>query len=197
MYGFFSTLLGPDREITMAGKIKGTDIVALRKIFTDQGAAAEKAFLDSLAPELRDLYQATLHSTWSPVDLQTRLYEQAALTLYREADDRMYRLGRAMADRSYSGVYKFFLKIPSVEMVIGTAAKVWGTYFDTGQASVEKSADKEIFFVVKHYPELPAPMREVIGGNISSIMEYAGAKNVRVEHLHDHPLDWRWRVKWE
>ncbi|MEW6516117.1 MAG: DUF2378 family protein [candidate division FCPU426 bacterium] len=179
------------------GSIKGTDIVALRKLFAEQGQAVEGAFLDGLPPELRSMYQATLYSTWSPVDQQTRLYEKAAESLFPGAPDRMQRLGRAMADKSYSGVYKFFLRIPSIPIVVSLAAKVWGTYFDTGQATAEKTGNQEILFAVKRFPDLPPAMREVISGNICSIMEYAGAKNVRVQHVPDNPQEWRWRIKWE
>ncbi len=40
-------------------------------------------------------------------------------------------------------------------------------------------------------------MREVISGNVSSILEYAGAKNVKVQHISANPMEWRWLVKWE
>ncbi len=136
---------------------KGTDVVALRKIFRERGEDEEKIFLVALDAELTEFYLNIIHTTMTPVGKQTALYVKAAETLFPGDAGKMHKLGRAMADKSYSSVYKFFLKIPSVQIVVGMAAKVWGTYFDTGKALTEKAGDREIFFIVKNYPDCPRP----------------------------------------
>ncbi len=178
-------------------KIKGTDIVSIRKLFSERGKDDERAFIATLSPELWNLYQTALYATWSSVELQILLYEKAAHYLFPNDQKKMYKLGRAMAEKSYGGVYKFFLKIPSVSMILNISAKVWNTYFDTGKGKIETISKNTIYFVVQDFPGLPAAMGDAVSGNITMLMEYAGAKNCEVMHIAGDPNYWKWLVKWK
>ncbi len=178
-------------------RTKGTDVVALRKMFKEKGEAAEKEFLSRLSPAVRDLYQQSLAFQWNAVELQTQLYRAAAEALFPGSPDPLRRLGYEMARRSYSGVYQFLLRIPSTSFVIHQAAKLWNTYFEQGKASVEVSGAKSAVFWLREYPELPADMRQVVRGNITAAAETTGAKHVRVEHVDADPEAWGWSITWE
>ncbi|MEW6516118.1 MAG: DUF2378 family protein [candidate division FCPU426 bacterium] len=177
--------------------IKGTDIVALRKILAGAGPGTEQKLLDRLSPEQRRLYENAVSTTLSPVPLQTDLYVRAAELLYPNDPNRMVRLGQDMANRSYSTVYKLFLRIPTMEFVISRAASVWRSYFDAGEAEARNLGGKHTSFVVRHFPSLPRKMREVIAGNIQAIMGMAGAKNVQIQTCDDDPEAWEWKLSWE
>lgn len=177
-------------------KIKGTDVVALRVLLKEKGAAAEEAFQGLLTSELKRLYLDTMAFTWNSVDLQTRLYEAAVEILFPGDPDGLCRLGREMARRSYSTIYKILLRLPSLQFVMNQAAKMWVAYFEQGVGSIIDAGEKTATFVVSGYPELPRSMRQVVRGNITAITELTGIKNVRIRHDESDPKAWKWIVQW-
>ena len=179
----------------MEHRTKGTDIVALRKIFKARGDAAD--FEASLPPDLRRLYRESLAFHWNPVTDQTALYRAASEVLYPGDPDGLMRLGRDMALHSYSTVYKILLRLPTTQFVIAQAAKLWSAYFDRGRAAVEEVSPKGAVFVLRDYPELPADMRQIVRGNITAAAETTGVKGVRVRHEDADARAWRWVIAWE
>lgn len=177
--------------------VKGTSVVTIRKIFEAGDPEVQRKFMASLTPDLLDLYQQCLNSTWSPVEKQARFFQAAAQALFPGQGDSLHRLGRALADKNYSGIYRIFLRIPTVAYVIGKNAQIWSTYYDQGSARAEVIGPKHAQFAVAEFPELLRPLREVIGGHISLLLERTGAKRVTVKLLEDNPRLWRWDIVWE
>lgn len=175
---------------------KGTDVVGLRKIFAEAGPEMEQKLLEKLTPEQRHLYENAVSTTLSPVGLQTDLYERAAEVLFGQDSNRMVRLGKTMANRSYSTVYKLFFRIPKVEFLISRVATMWLTYYDTGEAEIKKFTGKSGSLVVRHFPSLPRKLREVIAGHLTVILELTGAKVVHVLVCDDDPEAWEWKLTW-
>lgn len=176
---------------------KGTDIIALRKIFQERGAAVEQAFTAKLTAEQLDLYKNALHISWTPVDKQTALYQIAAESLFPGESACMQKLGKAMAAQSFGGIYKVFLRLPTIEFIVKRTAQVWLTYYDTGDASVADFVGKSGALVVKGFSDLPRKLREVVCGHLEHLLEATGAKNVRVTLNDKDPGAWRWELKWE
>lgn len=177
-------------------KTKGTDIVSLRKVFQEQGAEREKAFVVSLPSDLQLLYQTALHNTWTLVEKQTELYQRAAEFLYPGSPDIMRKLGKAMAGKSFSTVYRLFLRIPTLAFVIARTAQIWGTYYDRGRASVEDFQPLSgARFVVRDVPDLPRALREVVCGHLEVILELTGCLDIRID-LEEEPGQWIWRLRW-
>ncbi len=178
-------------------RTKGTDVVALRQIFKERGGEAERAFLAKLAPAQAELYQRSLAFIWNDVDQQTAVYHAAAEVLYPGEAEGLKRLGWEMARRSYRGVYRVLLRLPSTQFVMSQAAKLWSTYFERGRAAVEDAGRGRATFVLYDYPELPADMRQIVRGNITAAAETTGARNVRVLHVDSDPRSWKWVIQWD
>lgn len=178
-------------------KTKGTDVVALRRIFKERGAGPEQVFLSRLPPDLLDLYRCSLAFVWNDVDLQVALYRAAAEVLFPNDREGLKRLGWEMARRSYSGIYKILLRLPSTRFVMDQAAKLWTTYFERGRATVEEAGRGRAVFVLRGYPELAADMRQIVRGNITAAAETTGARNVRVVHVDADPQAWKWVIQWD
>jgi hypothetical protein len=172
-------------------------VVALRRIFKERGAGMERAFLAGLEPDLLELYRGSLAFVWNDVDRQTAVYRAAAQVLYPDDPEGLKRLGWEMARRSYSGVYKILLRLPSTRFVMDQAAKLWTTYFERGQAAVEDAGRGHATFVLRNYPELAADMRQIVRGNITAAAETTGARNVRVRHVETDPQAWKWVIQWD
>jgi Protein of unknown function (DUF2378) len=177
-------------------KTKGTDLVALRQIFKELGPEKEQAFRARLSAERVDLYQRSLAFIWNDVDEQVAVYEAAAAVIHPDDPEGLKQLGWEMARRSYSGVYKILLRLPSTQFVMNQAAKLWNTYFERGRATVEDAGPHRAVFVLRDYPELAAAMRQIVRGNITAAAETTGAKAVRVDHLDADPQAWKWVVTW-
>ncbi len=176
---------------------KGTDVLALRKMLQERGPQAEQEFLQRLNPELQNLYRSIMATTWSPVEQQTALYEAAAEVLFPGEAEPLRQLGRALAKRSFTGIYRIFLRLPTMQFIMNRTAEVWLTYYNAGEAVVENFVDRHGDFVVRRFPELPRKMREVICGHLSVILELTGAKNVRVTIVDRDPQAWRWQLTWD
>jgi hypothetical protein len=180
-------------------KVKGTSIVNLRKIFMEQETGVEETFVLRLTPDLRKLYEITLYSSLTPVAQQSKLYVLAAEVLFPEDQDRLCLLGKAIARKSYSGVYQMFLRIPTIQFVVSQAAKVWTMHYDQGTADVEafdarlKSGD----YVVRDFPDLPREMLQTVCGHLIVLLEMAGAKNVHIRIVDLDPKAWRWKIQYE
>lgn len=175
-------------------KTKGTDVAALRRLIQEKGPGSEAAFVASLTPELAGLYRDILPFTWTPVEKQTELYAAAAAALFPGHPEPMRELGRAMAQQTFSGIYKIFLRIPSMSFILSRVAQMWQTYYDTGEACVEDFTGKSGALVVRNFPDLPRRMREVVCGHLQVLVEATGAKHVRVVLNDRDPNAWRWEV---
>jgi hypothetical protein len=176
--------------------VRGTSISTLRKILQTAGPDSERVFLASLTPDLLDLYKHALHATWTPIEKQIRLYLAAAKVLFPGRPQPLHWLGRELADKIYSGIFRIFLRIPSVSFVLSKHAQIWAMYFDQGEARTENVTRRGGDMVVAGFASLPREMREIVGGHISVLLERAGAAEVRVVLDDADPEAWRWKVTW-
>lgn len=116
---------------------KNTDLVGLREILRAHGPSSEPTVLARVSPQAKQLYETALAFQWSPLPLQMEAFVAAADVLFPGDSEAAYRLGRALAEKAYGGVYKAFLRIPSTSFVLSRGVHVWGSYYDTGTPSIE------------------------------------------------------------
>jgi uncharacterized protein (TIGR02265 family) len=176
---------------------KGTDVVSLRNELRDRGPAVEGAVVARLSPEQRQLYERGLASDWNDVELQMGVYLAAATTLFPTAGMPMRELGRVLGARTYRGVYRVFLRFPTVEFIVGRAASMWSTFYDTGHGEVEKLGPNRLAFVVRGFPGMPRPMREMAIGHIEVLLEATGAKSPDVRLQDSEPDALRYEISWK
>jgi hypothetical protein len=178
-------------------KQKGTNIVALRELFKEQGVDLEKDFLKQLSTECQRLYKMALATTMTDVKIQTAIYVAAAQTLYPHSVDPLYELGLELANRSFKGIYRLFIRIPTPSFVINKAAAIWSTYYDTGVTGLEHVTKNSGDFLLKDIPELPKEALHYIGGHAVKLLQLAGAQNVRLD-IHDQNENcWRLKLHWD
>ncbi len=176
---------------------KGADVMSLRKILRERGAAVEKAFQDRLTPELQEVYRGIVATSWTPVEQQMAIYQAAAQTLFPGLDEPMARLGHALAQQTFTGMYRIFFRIPSISFIMQRVAMVWRSYYNLGEAMVENVQPKRVDFVVRDFPQLPYPMLEVAKGHSRCILEMTGAKMIQITLDTHDPQAWRWRLSWD
>jgi hypothetical protein len=177
-------------------QVKATDFDSLRKLLKKMGSARETEFVQSLSPEHAELYSKAIIFDWLSVEEHARFLSAAAESLYPDSPRQLEQLGRDLADRTFSGVYRVFLRIPTVVYLIKRAAAVWETYYDTGEATVENIQNGSADLVVSGFPDLPEALRRTTTGHVQVLLEMTGARDVRVEHHDNDPQAWRWVASW-
>jgi len=72
----------------------------------------------------------------------------------------LFKLGYKVAGKQFTGVYKFFLRIPSVSFIIKNVSSTFNTMNDKGSARVDKLSSNGATFVISDLPELKPVQRE-------------------------------------
>jgi hypothetical protein len=176
--------------------VKATDFDALRKLLKQRGKDAEANFVQALSGEHAQMYKRVMAFDWNPIEEHAAFLTAAAEVLYPKHPQPVEQLGHDLAECIYSGIYRIFLRIPTVVYLISRAAAVWRTYYDTGEAKVENVADKSADLVIRGFPELPVAMRQATTGHVQVLLQRTGAKEVSVSHQDSDPDAWRWTTHW-
>jgi hypothetical protein len=178
-------------------KVKGTDIVILRSILKERGKLIEDQFMARLSPELTQLYGNVLATTWVPIQEIEKLYENAAEVFFPSETDKISHLARMLAEKSFGGIYKAFLRNPTPKSVIEKASIIWNAYHVKGKLGVSVISDHGATLLVSDYPELSPIIRKVFNGQLAALLDLAGAKNAKIIHLGNNPTAWKWQIVWE
>jgi hypothetical protein len=178
-------------------EIKGSDLAVLKTILREKGRGLEETFLSHLTTEQAGLYHSVRHTSWLPAEPTQPLYEAAIRVLFPGAMDGAYKLGRLLADRSYSTLYRIVISIPSVSFVMRRAAAVWSSHHGMGEASTKQTSPKSAVMIVTGAPEMPKFLLNLVRGHIAVLTEITGGKNVRVNVDADDPQNWQWNIFWE
>lgn len=179
----------------MAG-YKGMALVVTRQWIRAAGSDIEKRVLEALTPEERTTYDSLVATAWVPVEVATALYVAAAPLLYPKDPRPLRQIGRDLARQNLSGVFRFVVRVISVQMLVEKTASLWRSFHDQGTATAVREADRTLRFEVTGYPDLPERMRETIVGWLGQAVELTGAQNVRVVKIDDDPQRWTWTVTW-
>lgn len=179
----------------MAG-YKGMALVLVRQWIRAADPDVERRVLEALTPEERIAYASLVATAWVPVELATNLYVVASPLLYPKEPRPLRQIGRDLARQNLGGVFRFVVRVISVQMLIEKTASLWRSFHDRGEATVTRESDRLFRFEVTDYPELPERMRETIVGWLGQAVELTGAQNVRVVKSDTDPERWSWTVTW-
>ncbi len=177
--------------------IKGTSIVNLRNYFKKQPPEKEKELLGRLSPELQKIYLTAVTTSWTPEELQGEFYTACADIIFPNDIEPLVSLGKLIAEYTYHGVYKIFLRIPKMDFVIKRWPAIWQVHHDSGKPFYENYRDGHIELVVTGLPVLPKSTRYVICGHMLKITELVGIKSCQVVHEDRNPDAWRWLLSWK
>ncbi len=157
---------------------KGTEVASVRGLL--RAAGKEDALVARLAPDEVVLYRETLAVAWVSVDFVARLFELAAAELYVGEAGPLRQLGRAIAKDNLTGIYRVMLRIVSIPFAIQQAARLWHTYNDTGEVSVERNGER-LLMRVSGYPAFPEATLEECAGYTEGLMLMCGARHIEVK----------------
>ena len=181
----------------MTAKYKGSTLKTIKNLLKEKGPETEKRFLDRLRPETRRTFELALPNSWITIEEGAEIMDAAATMLFGGGSRALRMVARLNARQNLGGIYKVFLRIPSIEFVLKRLSNIWHTFFDTGEARVENFTGKQATLVVEKFPEYPEILRESVCGFIEQLLEMTGAKQVGVTRETSDPQAWRWRITWQ
>lgn len=102
-----------------------------------------------------------------------------------------------VAGKQFTGIYKLFLRIPSVSFIVKNVSSTYNTLMDSGKARIDDLTSNGATFAISGLSELTSIQREYISGVITCILELAGAKNLNVVKVENNPQEWKWKISWK
>lgn len=176
-------------------KIKCINLVQMR-LFLQEIPDKETKFLNQIPPDLQDTYKTVLQNQWIPVEPLSTLYTAGAAILYPNTPEPLIQLGQDVSKKTYSGIYSFFLKIPSADYVLKRLVNLWYLFHDTGQFGYENLKESSIDLYARNYPELTLNVRKMIIGKLVSL-DIIGLQSSGIDLINDDPNNWRWHINFE
>ena len=164
--------------------VKGTAVQSsLRYVHERFGEDALGRVIEAL-PEAdrKALGHGVLASSWYRTDALLRFMQEAERQLGAQEPDVVRRMGRASCDYGLSGVYKIFFKVGSPEFIISRAARVFSSYYDTGELRMAESSHGRAVAELVGFEGGAPQFCERIFGWMQRTLELAGAKNLRSAH---------------
>ena len=79
-----------------------------------------------LSPELKEFYEKITYTKWNSFDKIMEIYEAAPRILFPDDPHQLFKLGKVIAERSYSTIYRIFLRLPTVNYVMKSSANIFG-----------------------------------------------------------------------
>jgi len=177
--------------------MKATDVLAIRQLVRERGAEVEQAFLARLSAEIQDQYRLWVATEWIPLATAAEILRAGTDALYPHGARGLRQLGEAVAQVTFNGIYRAFLKTPTPAFFTKRFVAAWHALYNRGIPAVENVAAQRADLLVKQFPELSPLEREYLCGYWAGIFKLAGAQNVMVLHEDHYPMEWRWTVRWE
>lgn len=177
--------------------VKATDIVIIRDMLKDMGNDRINSLASTLRPESFQIFKSALSLNWVPLEIEAEILEATSRIFFPNDPRPLFKLGYTVAGKQFTGVYKFFLRIPSVGFIIKNISTTYKTMNDKGSARVDDLTSHSGTFVISDLPEQAAVQREYICGVITCVLELAGAKNIKIVKIENNPTEWKWKISWE
>jgi hypothetical protein len=165
-------------------EVKGTGVAVLPEyIRRKHGEAAFARWLGSLPEASRAIFRKTIRlSDWFPAEEAYLAPTEAACRMFFSDQTAGAReLGRFSADFALGGVYRMFLRLPSVKFFIERAAHMLSTYLRPCASRVAEVGDGRAVVRITGLPGITALTEQRIAGWIQRALEIHGCRRVEVE----------------
>ena len=167
-----------------AVQIKGTALGSVQRYVHEHfGEDDWRALLAALEPGARQAIEGgILVSAWYPFALFIRLVQGAEAQLGARVPRLHREMGRAAADYGLTTFYKIFFKVGSPQFIITRSAKVWRTYYTSGEMTVPVCEDGHAVVELVGFEEPARELCERLPGFLERTVELSGGRAVRLVH---------------
>jgi len=108
-------------------------------------------------------------------------------------------MGRAAAEYGLTTFYKIFFKVGSPQFIITRSAKVWRTYYTSGEMTVPVCEDGHAVVELVGFEEPARELCERLPGFFERTVELSGGRGVRLVHetcVHRGATSCRFEAWW-
>lgn len=175
--------------------VKATDTVIIREMFKGKEKDLN-TMLTTLKPETLKIFHTTLSLNWIPLEIESEIIQASARLLFPNDMRPIFKLGHEVAGKQFTGIYKFFLRIPSVTFIVKNVSASFNTMNDQGSARVDDLTSGGGTLVISGLPEMSAVQREYICGVVTCVLELTGVKNIKVDKIENDSAEWKWKISW-
>jgi hypothetical protein len=165
-------------------EIKGTALGSVQRYVLEHFTEADwRALLAALDPQERQRIEGgILASAWYPFALFIRMVQTAEAQLGPRVPRLHHEMGRAAADYGLTTFHKLFYKVGSPQFIITRAAKVWRTYYTSGEMTVPVCEDGHAVVELVGFEEPARELCERLPGFFERTVELSGGRAVRLVH---------------
>ena len=167
-----------------AVQIKGTALGSVQRYVHEHFGEDEwRAMVAALAPaERQPIEHGILVSAWYPFGLFIAIVRAAEAQLGTRVPRLHREMGRAAADYGLTTLYKIFFKVGSPQFIITRSAKVWRTYYTSGDMTVPVCEDGHAVVELVGFEEPARELCERLPGFFERTVELSGGREVRLIH---------------
>ena len=183
-------------------KVKGIAFRTIEACFSDlRGLEARDRARELMGPELADLYKngLMLASSWYPISWYRDAF-RAFRSVTGEGTELAREIGYAAVRRDMNSVHKMlFAKIVSPQILISVSARLFNTYYDTGNFNVIESRSGYLSVAFRDCVGWDENMWTEMAGSCLCFLEVAGAKRVRMRTVsggRDGDTETRFEAHW-
>jgi hypothetical protein len=165
-------------------QIKGTALGSVQRYVQEHfGEEQWRALLAALTPgERQPIEGGILVSAWYPFALFIRMVQVAQAQLGTRVARLHHEMGRAAADYGLTTFHKLFYKVGSPQFIITRAAKVWRTYYTSGEMIVPVCESGHAVVELAGFEEPARELCERLPGFFERTVELSGGREVRLVH---------------
>jgi hypothetical protein len=165
-------------------QIKGTAISSAQRYAQEHfGEEGWRIVLDGLAAEERQqIASGVLVSAWYPFSLFIKIVRLLEMHFGSKVPRLHREMGRAAAEYGLTSFYKIFFSVGSPQFIISRAAKVWRTYYGSGEMTAPVCEKGHAVVELSGFAE-PAPeLCERLPGFFERTVELSGGRDVKLVH---------------
>ena len=167
-----------------AVQIKGTALGSVQRYVQEQfGEDQWRTLMAALGPdERRHIEGGILASAWYPFAVFIRMVQLSQAQLGSRVPRLHHEMGRAAAEYGLTTLYKIFYKVGSPQFIITRSAKVWRTYYTSGEMTVPVCETGHAVVELAEFEEPALELCERLPGFFERTVELSGGQGVRLVH---------------
>lgn len=171
---------------------KGTDLHILKKIIESSNQYTDEDVKKKLGNDLYNIYQNIMPISKIDIIIISEIYYLLAKMMFPVSNEPIYEMFRLIAGETYNTIYSIFVKMATMNYILGKGDLIWSKYYDTGKASARLLSDHSLEFVVEDFPDLTPELIQVARAHIAILTEKCGKKliGVQVDDSDKNKIRW-------
>lgn len=161
---------------------KGVAVKSTQKFVEDKYPERYKEWIESLSNKSKCIMTGKIFDgAW--YDLHDSIVEpmkKICDMFYWSSDRGAWEVGRYNAEVSLKGIYSFFIKTPSPELLISKASHIMSTFYRPCEMKSKQVKNDEAYLYIVSFKEPNHLVELRIGGWAERTLEFCGCKNLKL-----------------